>query len=206
MSASEPMTHPGAEARANARKMAEQRVNDPGAIITAGLTRLIEADMLHGLLHGQPYSTYTQTTRGQLSDQMVAAVELAATFAVVADTVVTMQREQREADRVAAVVEAADPVEPGPEYVPQPVQGVRFRADLHPARGQYMGMIGGNEWFHLPGRGFIDISTAEESGSDNAYELTGRIVSATPDHILGITDGGVGVTLPRDMVIWTVDE
>lgn len=195
------------ETTTDVRALAAERIRDPRTLLAAGLVRLLEADRLHQRL----FADECVGREEMVSEEIVSAVEIAGAYATLAEGALSVQREEREASRTAAVADVSDQfaadlaVAPEREYAPQPVQGVRFRMDLHPARGQYMGMIGGSEWFHLPGHGFINISTAEQSGPDNAHELTGRIVSATPDHIIGITDGGVGVTLPRALVIETED-
>ena len=116
-------------------------------------------------------------------------------------------------ERAAAPDTMADPEAAGPEpsplaYVPQPVTGRRFTVDIE---GRYLGMVGGRDWLFHPAAGYVDVTggyttlgRAAQPADDGAVlasvTLQGRIVSATPDHILGITDGGVGVTLRRALV------
>ncbi len=94
--------------------------------------------------------------------------------------------------------------------VPQAVRGVRCTATL---AGLYVvGQVGGREWLHVPGHGFIDVTGFDETNADNetsghnGFRLAGRLVSATPDHALIIDDGGVGHTLPRALIVEVPDD
>jgi hypothetical protein len=172
---------------------------DPGALLASAVARVGQAD----LVLAQQGSEFTP------DDQVAYALFTAFVLAEVAEAAVATQRLQDEQVPPFDPDDFEDAPRPdAPRYVPQPVQGVRFTAELHPVDGQYMGLVGGSEWLHLSGHGFINIVTAEEVGPTgrNAYVLRGRIVSGTPEHILGITDGGVGVTLPRAMITEEPDE
>lgn len=86
-------------------------------------------------------------------------------------------------------------------YVPQPTDGLRFEAvigDGGDGGDFHMGVVAGREWLYVQGDGYVDISHAEQVGSgvDIGYRLVGRVVSMTPTHLLGITDGGQSVAMP----------
>lgn len=94
---------------------------------------------------------------------------------------------------------------PADEYEPQGVNGVRFTAEL---RGRYMGLVGGREWLYVAGCGFLNISGANQADRREGmrYELSGRVVSVTPEHVLCVTDGGGSVALPRVLITESPDE
>jgi hypothetical protein len=97
---------------------------------------------------------------------------------------------------------------PANGYAPQAVNGVRFTATV---TGVYMGRVGDALWLHAPGVGFVCVSggAAIEFAAVGAVidvGFSGRVVSATPDHVLCITDGGTGITLPRALITESADE
>jgi hypothetical protein len=108
-----------------------------------------------------------------------------------------------------SLAEPSEPSEPV-RYTPQAVQGVRFTATLSdPEDGAYVGWVAGRRWLYVDCYGFVDISEASETVDDSGmshYTLAGRIVSQTPGYMLGITDGGVGVTVPRKVVQETPED
>ena len=95
----------------------------------------------------------------------------------------------------------APPPDPA-RYVPQAVNGVRFEMTFGCIR---LGVVGDRNWAFHPHAGFVDVTGGVNVdrggvGDEPVFRLAGRIVSGTPDHILGITDDGISVTLPRGMV------
>jgi hypothetical protein len=94
---------------------------------------------------------------------------------------------------------------PQDEYEPQAVQGVRFEAVL---KGKYLGLVAHREWLHVHGVGFVDISGFDQQTDPggHSYRTAGRIVSATPEHVLCIGDGGRSLTLPRSAVQETPED
>lgn len=87
-----------------------------------------------------------------------------------------------------------------PPVRPQPTRGIRYRALL--TGDLYMGFVGDRRWLFDETYGFLDITNSEDvhTQSGLAYELHGRMVSATPDHALLVDDGGHGHTLPRALL------
>ncbi len=87
---------------------------------------------------------------------------------------------------------------------PVPVQGVRFTAHLE---GQVLGVVGNVPWLWVPGVGFLaghgGLFAGGHHGSDEGtYLLTlgGRVVSRAGQQALCITDGGIPVALPHDVL------
>jgi len=100
-----------------------------------------------------------------------------------------------------------------PAFRPQPVRS-QFTASLS---GDYLGMVGGREWLHVPGHGYFDITgwlvtqavdrvDRDDPETPDLYETRGRIVSATPDHVLVIDDGGNAHALPRALILEWPDD
>lgn len=143
--------------------------------------------------------------RMDLTDRRRAHLEGADVLARIAEVAQGMQVATiaPEVDDLLHAAEAV-PMQAEPER-PQPVRGVRFQAVL---TGGRMGVVGGRDWLFDPAWGFLDITDAEQVGTPNGlrYEISGRIVSGTPAYILGVTDGGTSVALPRMLVVESPDE
>jgi hypothetical protein len=215
---------PGELALARFEEVADQ-LRDPHAILSNALLRIHQADDVQAEMDavtgdeydevpgagafGQAYARLSDRQQF-LTNSAEALTEIARLAAHLADRERAAHSlddfyaddltEEDEADGADIFTEAV----PAPiRYAPQPVTNTRFKADINPGSvGTYVGSVGGAEWLYVHGHGFFDIMHADESsqGEVNLYTLEGRIVSATPDHILGITDGGMGVTLPRALV------
>lgn len=86
------------------------------------------------------------------------------------------------------------PTDRGPEAVQ-----MRFTADLI---GMPVGRVAQRAWVWLAGHGFIDVSDAREFDADGqpGYTLSGRVVSLTDEHMLGVMLSGAPVCLPLDLV------
>jgi hypothetical protein len=171
-----------------------QPMPEPEQLLSQALGRIDQADLL-------------MAERGEQmmpDDRIMFTLQTAGTLAAIAGHLADLRQS-------AAAPPPAEPAEwavtgwaaPELEYTPQAVQGMRFTATLS---GQYMGVAGNAEWLHVPGHGFIDVTHANELPGLDGYALSGRIVSATPDHILGICDTGSAVALPRALVTETADE
>ncbi len=179
-----------------------QQLRDPVTLLANALGRIHEADALTGagaFLHNGDRAVYLCSTADTLAYIANAAADLA-------------EAEQRRAPAEPIRFDEADMQDPAWSAIkaavnaPLPISGVRFTADL---RGFTMGTVAGREWLYAHGHGFIDISEAEEMyGPEGTapYQITGRVVSATPDHALCITDGGASVTLPRALIVESPDE
>ncbi len=177
------------------------QLRDPHAILANALYRVHQADaVLSTIDAGQvDYDRYEHAALiGDTGRILTGIAEVAAKLL---DGTYT----QDVTDEEQAARRAAD----GPKLAavkPQPVMGMRFFAEL---RGHDMGTLCGTRWLHVPGHGYIDISGTEEmtrGGGDDWFEFHGRVVSATPDHILGVTDHGISIALPRALVTETPDE
>ena len=152
-----------------------------------------------------PEGIDVETCLAQLRDHLN---ETAATLAYIAKAAADIAAQDRpipldDLDAAGTGLRTTPPGDLIREYVPQAVNGVRFTADLV---GHYSGIVGGRTWLHMGGYGFLDITDSTAPGNRNGYWLTGRVVSATPDHALCITDGGRSVTLPRALITEGPDE
>lgn len=199
-----------AEADLEQFQAVQDQLDDPRAILANALLRVHQADEVQAERDNAPYASGRADERHEhLIDSALVLVRIAREAAV-------LNREQRldaDLDNWMGDDQHGDDLDdeaaderPVGHHQPLPTNGLRFVADL---RGWWVGPVGGREWYHVPGCGFIDITNAEKiSGPEGTppYRLTGRVVSATPDHILGITDGGVPVALPRSLVTETADE
>lgn len=177
------------------------QLRDPAVILAEALHRVHRADVL------SEHMTFN-LQRDHLT-------ETAATLAYIAKAAADMAHQERMTGGVFTAeqfdrLEDADmedrTVPPGDltrAYEPQAVNGVRFTADL---QGQYMGVVGDRAWLYVAGHGFIDITDSTAPSDREGFFYTGRIVSATPDHILGVTDYGKSVTLPRALIVESADE
>jgi len=204
-----PAREPDDPADAQQTNEALDWIADPARILATAMARALEADRLHEELFGPSAGTQTRGYARQES-----ALAMAAAYTGIAEAAMRLHEHERLSD-VPSFSDLSDPDGPvwnedddgaQPAYVPQAVQGVRFTARPHPADGQYLGYVSGRAWLHLPGHGFIDVTDCHQVHDSGVYEMTGRIVSATPAHILGITDGGVPVALPRALVVESPDE
>lgn len=151
-------------------------------------------------------------------DEVGVFAPLADAYTRIADTLIRARADERaqvthrmlldDADQHGADLAAEDEAKRQQDR-PKPARG-RFTATLV---GSPLGLIGDEHWHFVPGHGFLAVSAAyatpgrdavpDEHG-DVSLTLTGRVVSGTPDQILGITDGGISVALPRALV--TIDE
>lgn len=175
-----------------------EQLRDPATLLAEALDRVRRADTLVGDL-----GTF---------DAAIYHVGVAQTFARIAKVAGELAAADRTVDHVFGEFDfdtaEAGMLQPGParEYEPQAVNGVRFTANLF---GHYVGTVSGGEWLHVPGHGFIDITHGRRYDGPPGgpgFILSGRVVSATPDHVLCITDGGVSVMLPRALIVESPDE
>lgn len=93
-------------------------------------------------------------------------------------------------------------------YEPQASSGSRFTADI---TCRYLGRVADGLWAYAPSVGFLCVSGAVSIeavavGVTFDVQFAGRVVSATPDHVLCVTDGGTSVTLPRVLIVESADE
>lgn len=177
-----------------------EQLRDPATLLANALRRIHEADALVG----DP----DECDPGDLDFMAVYKIGSAFVLGHIAKAASDLAEvEQRHTLQVVGNSLDAEDFRPGPahEYEPQAVSGVRFTADL---TGHYVGLVNGQEWLHVPGVGFLVITAAEEctDGRRVSYRMTGRVVSATTDHVLCITDGGTSVTLPRALIMESPDE
>ena len=202
-----------AEADLQQFEAVHDQLTDPRAILANALLRIHQADEVQARRHAAPYAS------GKADEEHEHLVDTALVLVRVAREAAALNRDERlnadldrwDSDDQHGADEADGPVSLDdlawkPEHEPKTTNGRNFTADLS---GLHMGRVGGREWLHVPGLGFVDITDAEENGGLSGglfYRLSGRMVSATPDHMLGLTDGGVPVALPRAVVTETVDE
>lgn len=180
-----------------------EQLRDPAVLLANALGRIHEADAAQAEIDGMGGGAAMR--RDHFAETAAALTTIARVAAELAD--------RERAAHHGGIVDARDEEYQamlarvrGAEMVPRAVNGVKFAADL---TGHHVGVVAGREWLHVPGRGFIDVTHAQADGGtvDGArFQLTGRVVSATPDHILGITDGGTSVTLPWTLVVESPDE
>jgi hypothetical protein len=92
---------------------------------------------------------------------------------------------------------------------PESINGVRFTAEV---RGRYLGGVGGADWMWGEQFGYLDVThavhvfdTPDHHGEVGAV-FSGTVKSACGGMILGVTDGGSGVALPRYAVTESPDE
>jgi hypothetical protein len=192
------------------------QLDDPRTILANALHRVHRADAIRATLDGMDEADWEDMaradairatldgmapTRAQLQHQL----DTAQLLTLIADTARYLNGEQ--ATTVAAAPDD-DQYAPGPaggDFQPQPVNGMRFEALLGggiDTASLNMGIVGNREWMFMPYAGYIDITDADELPGTAwpSHRLAGRIVSVTPEHILGVTDGGTGVTLPRALI------
>lgn len=180
-----------------------EQLRDPATLLANALGRIHEADALIGDSDDmEPFDlAFYKVVTGFVLDRIArTASDLAE-----AERRHTMTAVDDFLDSPGARQAAEFPFRQA-DVVPRAVNGVQFTADL---TGHHVGLVAGREWLHVPGRGFIDVTHAQADGGtvDGArFQLTGRVVSATPDHVLGITPGGFTVTLPRALVTESPDE
>lgn len=175
---------------------------DPRTILANALHRIHQADavVLAPDEHGDP----------RVDPEDAAVYQLASAYVLrcIAETAAGLDGRELTVFPAEHGADIAADDDPPPPVKPQAVNGVRFEADLADfgESGWYvMGWVAGTLWLHAPGYGFLDITHAIEipaadEGRPPRYRLEGRVVSATPGHILGITDDGASVTLPRALV------
>lgn len=189
------------------------QLRDPAVLLAEALYRVHRADAAQAAADalGVPV-TDADIDRGiALHDQREHLTRTADTLAYVAKAAADMAHQERQGQVVftAERLDAED-LQPGPahEYSPQPVAGVRFAVNLTEGY-RYLGVVAGREWVHLAGYGFVDVSDFEQVTVDQVgltLTASGRVVSATPDHALCITDGGTPVALPRALIRESADE
>lgn len=184
--------------------LVEQLAN-PVFVLVNALQRVYEADVLQSDLRNLHPATSQYQELIAYRDHLDATAD---TLAFIAKTAGELVEAARHTQQVFDGPEVADePLHAVPvrESAPQPVRGVRFTADL---RGQRVGVVAGRDWLHVPGHGFLDITEADEfaDGASLTFVLSGRIVSGTSDHILGILGNGTSITLPRALVTESPDE
>jgi hypothetical protein len=183
------------------------QLRDPGTLLAEALVRVRRADE-H--MRDAPSDTT------HLVDRARHEIDASAALSTIVDTVIRLAADER-----AITMRAVDEFLDDPEdrtvpprdlvreavYQPLALNGVRFTADL---RGHYMGIVAGLAWLHVSGHGFIDITDARQYDGPPGgpgFMLRGRVVSATPDHVLCIPDGsGTSVTLPRALIVESPDE
>lgn len=183
-------------------EVAEQ-LRDPAAILANALHRIHEADALIGGVDDMD--------TGDLALYKVATGFVLDRIARTASALA--EAEQRHTLR--AIDGFLDDPEgqqaypaPADGYEPRPTNGVRFTATL---AGAYLGSVGGRDWLHLAGHGFVDVTGASSTRIQPESKwlevaLSGRVVSATPDEALCVTDGGIGTCLPRALIVESPDE
>lgn len=186
---------------------------DPAALLAEALLRIRQADEAdearrrHVLDSTDPYAN--SAIIEDMNERHAHLVETAHVLTRIAGEV----RRAAQAELTTFPLATLEQTTPGEEpagqydrpeptvYLPRPVNGVRFEAVIGGGPHEInMGLVAGREWLYMQGRGFVDITdadqfavTAEEVPS---YRFRGRVVSMTPDHMLGITDGGASVALP----------
>jgi hypothetical protein len=169
------------------------QLRDPVTLLANALSRVHQADTMVADLPGVDQALY-QVAAGQVLARIAkAAADLA---------------EQEQRRTLETIDDSLDTPAPADAYEPKAVPGVRFTATV---TGTYLGRIGDSLWLHVPTVGFMSVSGGvaiefAAVGSVIDVGFSGRVVSATPDHILGVTDGGTGVTLPRALIVEGADE
>jgi hypothetical protein len=205
-------THPDVNPEGIDVETCLQQLRDPAVILAEALYRVHQADAAQATIDALPMwlSAEAQTNADRLLGRQAHLADTADTLAYIAKAAADMAHQERQGQVVftAEQLESED-LQSGPahEYSPQPVVGVRFTATLTGYR--YLGPVGGREWVYQPGYGFLDVSDSEQVSVDVhglMYTMSGRVVSATPDHVLCITDGGTSVTLPRALIVESADE
>jgi hypothetical protein len=186
-----------------------EQLRDPATILANALDRIHRADAVQADLkeiHPQA-SRYAELVAYR--DHLSATADTLSFIAKTASELATAEADAQQGRLITSIDGFLDDPEgqqaypaPAGEYEPQPTNGVRFTATVV---GAYMGRVAGREWSYIPGHGFIDVTDGGEL-ADRGFELKGRVVSATPDHVLCVTDGGVSVALPRALIVESPDE
>jgi hypothetical protein len=139
----------------------------------------------------------------QLMQVAKVATELAA------DDAVRLQLTDDSLDEPDMESRTSPPNDLSRTYKPQAVNGVRFTAEV---RGRYLGHIGDDDWIWGEQFGYLDVSHAEHVGdtADHHGEVgavfNGTVKSTCGGMILGVTDQGGAVILPRYAVTEWPDE
>lgn len=193
---------------------------EPAVILAEALYRVHQADAAQATIDALPpwLSAEAQTNADRLLGRQAHLADTADTLSYIAKTAADMAAQDRsrvmtavddfldDPEGQAASVETLRPYTPE-EIKPQAVTGIRFTAELQGGY-HYLGVVANHEWVFYPAYGFIDIVDFAQVGASpgDGFTVSGRVVSATPDHILGITDGGSAITLPRALVDESADE
>lgn len=197
-------TDPQTEA-AMAYEDALDALGSPRDILARALQRATEADDIHDQLS----AGYIPADADQLTRHQQSALSLASTLASIAQVAVAI-----------AEAEGLRPIPADPDAdVWAPLDGelrddgphalaCRFTARFD--AGQ-VGVIGGRHHVFVQHHGWVDVTNSIRSEADGNpgrlhVLITGRAVSRYNDQVLCITDGGIGLTLPMDLVTLEADE
>lgn len=194
------------------------QLRDPAVLLADALHRIHRADAAQAEIDGLGVPiTDADCDKGiALHDRQSHLMRTGEALAYIAKAAADMAHQERQAtlraiddglDQLDADMESRT-VPPGDlthDYKPQAVTGVRFTAELKGAR---LGIVAGRDWLYVSGYGYLDISHADQADRREGmrYELSGRVVSATPEYALCITDGGTSVILPRALITESADE
>lgn len=187
------------------------QLRDPAILLAEALYRVHRADAAQAAADalGVPVTDADIDGGIALHDQREHLTRTADTLAYIAKAAADMAAQERQ--RVMTSIDdfLDDPeamrAAPAHEYEPQAVNGVRFTVALTEGY-RYLGVVAGREWVYLTGYGFADVTDFEQPTPEPGFTVSGRVVSATPDHVLCVTDGGTSVTLPRALIVESADE
>lgn len=194
--------------------MAKQAVADlrkPEEILAQALILTRVAEALGRDLAADPDGDDFESPRGGQHRRLLDEASVLTRIAKVANNIADSERQatMRAIDDGLDQLDQVDGSVRTDEYAPKPVNGVRFTAEV---RGQFLGRVGGAEWMWGEQFGYLDVTHAVAVGAhaDHRGEVSavfsGVVKSTAGGMILGVTDQGSGVILPRYAVTESPDE
>lgn len=174
-----------------------EALRDPRGLLVDALVRIRQADTFMFELTGSPAVAEIEQAMYRVeSAKAVTAIATAAANFVAGDVNVVVDGPDGAGFEAPARVAHTQP--------PMAVEGVRFDAILV---GRKLGLVGNVPWLWVRRVGFIGGHDGLFAGGhlnddgDYVVPLSGRIVSSTPEQALCVTDGGMPVALPHDMIV-----